>query len=128
MEAECENFEIERMARLLGVSPSGFYQWRKAQSRQQLPAKIVRQVVLDAKILQFHNDSLGTYGKPRITKDLVESGDSVNKKTVAMRMRALGVQGVCPRSFKVTTKSDPNAKYHEDLVNRHFDQGALNAV
>ena len=35
-------------------------------------------------------------------------------------MRALGLQGVYPRLFKVTTKTDPNANYPKDLVNRHY--------
>jgi hypothetical protein len=33
-------------------------------------------------------------------------------------MATLGVVGVSPRLFKVTTNSDPTASYREDLVNR----------
>jgi putative transposase len=128
MELECANFEIARMARLLEVSTSGFYKWRRVQRRTTLPAKLQRRATLDAAIVKFHRDSQGTYGEPRITKDLAEAGVVVNKKTVAARMRALGVQGICPRLFKVTTVSDPNASYPEDLVQRRFDQGALDLV
>jgi transposase-like protein len=68
MEAECANFEISRMARLLEVSRSGFYKWRKQKNREQLPPKKERQGVIDAKILSFHTASKGIYGAPRITR------------------------------------------------------------
>jgi hypothetical protein len=123
MEVECANFEIERMARLLEVSRSGFYKWRMAQKTTS--PKKQRQGRIDQAIKDFHHASQGTYGAPRITQDLHEAGSHVNEKTVAQRMKALALQGVCPRLFKVTTKADPNAKFPKDLVNRHFDQGAL---
>ena len=126
MEAECANFEIERMARLLEVSRSGFYKWRVAQ-RTTSPQQ-QRRSEIDQAIKDFHHASRATYGAPRITEDFDEAGRHVNEKTVASRMRALGLQGICPRLFKVTTKSDPNAKFPEDLVQRRFDQGGLDLV
>jgi putative transposase len=126
MEAECANFEIDRMARLLEVSRSGFYKWRA--TRGTTSPKKERRVKIDAKIVHFHHASQGTYGAPRITEDFREAGEQVNRKTVAARMKALGLQGVCPRLFKVTTKADPSARYPEDLVRRRFDQGGLDLV
>ena len=126
MEAECANFEVDRMARLLEVSRSGFYKWRRSQHRTT-PAKRRRDEI-DEAIIDSHRASRATYGAPRVTKDLHEAGRLVNEKTVAIRMRALGLQGICPRLFRVTTKADPNANYPRDLVNRHFDQGGLDLV
>jgi transposase InsO family protein len=127
MAAECANFEITRMARLLEVSSSGYYRWRAAQDRSALPSEI-RRADLDAKIISFHQSSDGTYGAPRITTDLHESGESVSRNTVAARMASLGIVGVSPRLFKVTTSPDPAATYPADLVNREFHPDGIDEL
>jgi putative transposase len=127
MAAECANFEIDRMARLLEVSRSGYYRWAAARRRDALPSE-VRRADLDAKILGFHKASRGTYGSPRITTDLNEADTAVSENTVAVRMRALGIAGISPRTFKVTTTPDRSATYPADLVNRAFATGELDQL
>jgi putative transposase len=127
MAAECANFDVKRMARLLEVSRAGYYRWREAQLREPLPSE-QRRADLDQKILTFHADSRGTYGSPRITLDLHEDGETVAENTVASHMAALGIAGISPRTFKITTVADPTATYPEDLVNRQFSPDGIDEL
>lgn len=121
--------DIARMARLLSVSRSGYYEYRKRCRATTLTAQKQRQEDLTVKILTHHRESEGTYGAPRITADLREAGEQVTEKTVAKIMTQVGIEGISPRTFKVaTTAVDPNASFPPDLVGRQFDQGRLNAV
>jgi putative transposase len=127
MAAECANFEITRMARLLEVSTAGYYRWRAALDRPALPSEL-RRAELDAKIMSSHKASGGTYGSPRVTTDLLEAGLAVSENTVAGRMANLGIVGVSPRLFKVTTKTEPGAPYPPDLVRRDFHPDGIDEL
>ena len=130
MAAECANFEINRMARLLGVSRAGYYKWlAHRDGTAAKPPAVQRRDDLDAMILARHKESRGTYGSPRIAADLRQAGVAVSVNTVAKRMAALGVEGISPRMFKVpTTVSDKDGTFPPDLVERRFDRGRLDAV
>lgn len=122
-------FSVLRMARLLGVSTSGYYAYVKRAAATVLTPRQQRRADLEVKITGVHKDSRGTYGSPRITADLRDQGEVVTEKTVAKIMASIGLEGVSPRTFKVkTTVVDPTASFPPDLVDRAFDQGRLDAV
>lgn len=126
---EGQRFSITRMARLLKVSTSGYYQHVKRGAATHLTPRQQRRADLTVKILDVHADSEGTYGSPRITGELRERGEVVNHKTVAKIMAEIGIEGISPRTFKVrTTVADPAASFPPDLVSRVFDQGRPDAV
>jgi transposase InsO family protein len=117
------------MARLLMLSRAGYYKWRQAQVCSELRPAAQRRADLEVKIDTHHKESLGTYGSPRITADLHEAGTLVSVNTVASIMVSLGITGISPRTFKiVTTVADHEAWFPQDLVNRIFDWGRLNAI
>jgi putative transposase len=59
---------------------------------------------------------------------LWEAGERVSRNTVAARMASLGIVGVSPRLFKVTTTPDPAATYPPDLVKRDFHPEAIDQL
>ena len=122
-------FAVRRMARLLGVSASGYYAYVRRVAATVLTPRQQRRVDLAVKVLDVHTDSGGTYGSPRITAELRARGETVNEKTVAAVMVGIGIEGISPRTFKVrTTVVDPTASFPPDRVRRRFDQGRLDAV
>jgi transposase InsO family protein len=126
---KCTRFSVRRMARLLGVSTSGYYAHIKRAAATALTARPQRRADLEVKIAQAHQDSHGIYGSPRVTAELRDQGEVVTAKTVAKIMASIGLEGISPRTFKVkTTVVDPTASFPPDLVDRHFDHGRLDAV
>src|SRR5437016_4812353 len=104
------------MCRVLGVSPSGYYAWRK----RPLAPRARTDVELTAHIDAIHRMSRGTYGAPRIHAELAARGFQVGCKRVARLMRTAGVQGVSRRKPFHTTVRDEAARPAPDLVDRPF--------
>ena len=83
------------MCQLLGVSPSGYYAWKKRQpsQRSQIDAALI------AEIQVAHTASRGTYGAPLIHAELAAKGSYIGRKRVARLMRQAGLAGVSRRRF-----------------------------
>jgi putative transposase len=112
--AEGAGHSVVRMCRLLGVSPSGFYAWRKRKPS----VRAVANAALTERIRTVHARSRSTYGSPRVHAELREM-EPVGRKRVARLMRAAGLVGCRPRGFRRTTIADPAARA-DDLVKRDF--------
>lgn len=105
------------MCRVLGVSTSGYYAWRKREpsERAQKDADLLE------RIRAYHKESRGTYGAPRIHEDLIAEGIRVGRKRVARLMKKAGLVGVSRRKKAWTTRKDAEARPAPDLVNRDFE-------
>ncbi len=105
----------EISCRALGVSPSWFYKWktRTPTAREQRRAR------LDEEIGKHFTASGGTYGSPRIARDLREVGWRVSENTVAPRMVELGLAGRTPKRPRSLTRQGRRAAA-PDLVRRKF--------
>ena len=116
---------IRIMARALGVSASGFYDWRdrRPSDRQRSDKALLR------RIRTIHAVSYGTYGAPRVHAELRAEGIQVGCKRVARLMREAGIAGVSRRRRTVvTTTPTPDRTSAGDLVRRDFGADSPNML
>jgi putative transposase len=82
-------YSIRMLCELLGVSPSGYYDWCAGQ-----PSMRQREdTAMAAEIALAHRASRGSYGAPRIVEDLRDVGIRTSKRRCARLMRAHGLRG-----------------------------------
>ena len=110
-----QGFDVQRACLMLGVSVSGYYDWRLRPPS----ARTLRHAWLAGEIAQVHKDSGGTYGTLRITAELrYGRGIHVGKEQVQLLMKRLGIYGLpkrrLPRGARVGKASSL------DLVRRRF--------
>ncbi len=100
--------------RVLGISRSGFYDWRG----RPLSARDVADADLLKTITVVHVQSRGIYGAPRVHTELrLGLGMRCRRKRIARLMRAAALHGVCHRRKRSLR---PLPAPHEDLVQRRF--------
>jgi len=125
IDAEKTNYPVSLLCRVLGVSRSGYYDWRD----RPLSKRARNNASLSEKIREIHHRSRGTYGYPRVHAELRALGVHCNRKRVARLMRKDRLRG-CMRGCtrKHTTRQDPLAIPAPDLVNRNFTAPAPNRI
>ena len=116
IDVEKASYPMRILCRVLQVSRSGYYAWRtRKPSARDLADERLRPKVVEAFAI-----GRGTYGSPRVRDELIDQGFEIGRKRVARLMRELGLQGVCPRKFRVTTDSDHEHPIAENVLDRNF--------
>ena len=109
-------FRVWLMCRVLLVSRSGYYAWL----RRPLSARAKANEQLVSAIRQVHEQSRRTYGSPRITDELKDTGILCGRHRVARLMRRHDIRPVTVRKFRVTTDSKHQHPVAPNRLNRQF--------
>jgi putative transposase len=111
---------LATLARVLGVSPSGYYAWadRPPSARAQADQDLLAQIRVS------HDQSRGAYGAPRIHADLQAQGIRCGRKRIARLMREADLAGAQRRRYRGTTRRAREATAAPDLVKRDFTASA----
>jgi putative transposase len=111
-----EEFPVHRLCRVLGVSQSGYFAWkgRPACRRQH------EDMVLLAQVRSAFALSHGTYGSPRMTRELQANGLAVGRRRTARLMRENGLRARQKRRFRRTTDSHHAWPIAPNLLDQDF--------
>jgi len=111
---------VVQMCGWLGVSKSGYYEWR---SRPQSAAG-ERRELLKMKIKALFAADNEEYGYRRMHQALIRGGGQADRETVRKLMRELGLEPCQPRPWRRSlTGQDGRAGPVPDLVRRDFTAG-----
>ena len=118
-------FPVRLMCRVLEVAPSGYYAWRKRPT--------CAHAIADERLLLHvrgaHTASAGTYGAPRVCRELKSQGHHVGQKRVARLMRTDGLVGTpTRRRAPRTTDSTHGFPIAPNLLARRFAVYDANGV
>ncbi|WP_155726804.1 IS3 family transposase, partial [Mycobacterium avium] len=91
-------------------------------------ARALRDAVLGPALCQLWKDNYCVYGARKLWKTARRDGHDVGRDQVARLMRAAGIEGVRRGKRVRTTKADPAAARHPDLVHRNFAAAAPNQL
>ncbi len=113
---EVAGHSVKHCCDMFEVSKSAYYERKK-----DVPS---RRDVTDAELLEqirtIHSESNGTYGAPRMHRELLHRHVAAGKRKVARLMRQAGLEGRCKKRWRKTTVVDPDAVAARDLIQRHF--------
>lgn len=119
-----KGFSVSGVLKQLGISTSGYYEWKKrVKSRQQIRKERIVQ-----RIKEIHEDSYENYGAPKITHILRESGEVISERTVGAYMRENGIRAQYVKPYTITTRDSDFSSRLKNILKREFNPTKPNAV
>lgn len=117
-------YPLARQCRILGVSMSGYYAWRRRgeTAKQREDARLL------GRIRAVHAKSRATYGSRRIHDELRSAGETVGRYRIARLRREAGMWCSQRRRFKATTDSGHRLPVAPNLLPHAAAIGAPNRV
>ena len=123
IDAQRKDYGLDEMCQMLGVSESGYRAWQRG-------GKPYRKRLTDAQMLALiraiHAEFKGSYGSPRMVRELRLRGFPASKERVERLMQENGIRAKHKRRFKVTTDSKHNLPVAPNLLARNFQPEAPN--
>lgn len=120
IDGEKANYPITKMCAWIGVSRSGFYEWRDRPAS----ATAERRAALTVLVREIFDANDGTYGYRRVHAELDRRRVPAGLELVRSIMRAEGLVACQPRPYRTTTTPDDAAAATADLVARDFTADA----
>jgi putative transposase len=119
MKRNADIFPVEKMCKVLKVSKSRYYAWRRSPE----PARAAENQRLTALIRSEFDASHSTYGSPRVAAKLRKAGVAVSRPRVARLMRKACLRSRVARRFVSTTDSRHGLEVAPNLLERNFKPG-----
>jgi putative transposase len=111
-----KEFSIEKMAKVLGVSRSGYYDFlEKPRSGRNLEDERLKEAIKN-----IHEKSRRIYGSPRVHNELKKQGEKCSRRRVAKLMREEGIQAKMRKKWTRTTRVDERAEPSATHLNQNF--------
>ncbi|MGR0996744.1 IS3 family transposase [Escherichia coli] len=119
-----QQFPIEAMCQVFGVSRSGYYNWvqHEPSDRKQSDER------LKLEIKVAHIRTRETYGTRRLQTELAENGIIVGRDRLARLRKELRLRCKQKRKFRATTNPNHNLPVAPNLLNQTFTPTAPNQV
>lgn len=123
IDKEHGNYGVRRLCRLLQVSASGYYAWRRREPshRQREDERLLQLVRLAVKA------GRGTYGYRRV-HPLVKAQKPCGRERIARLMREHGLSPNRKRRYVSTTQSNHGLAVAPNIVAQRFEAQATNQI
>ena len=116
IDANRDELGVEPICEVLQVAPSTYY----AAKSRPLSARAIHDALMIPTLVALWTANYRVYGAQKLWKAARRAGHDIGRDQVARLMREAGIEGIRRRKKVRTTKADPTAPRHPDLVGRDF--------